>query len=73
MIDEPEVPLTPAQREEYLIRAGAYAIKWGVQPQNVRVAWRTWRRLPDGEWDMTSSGDADALLDEVLREHGVAI
>jgi len=74
MRDEAEEPLTAAQREECLIRAGAYAIRWGVNAPNVHVAWRTWRRHEDDEgvsWEVQSDGDTNELLVQVLREQGV--
>jgi hypothetical protein len=76
MRDPPAAPLTEKQRDEYLVRAGAYAIKWGVRPRDVHVAWRTWAQEEEDEglvWVVASEGDTDALLDEVLRERGVVV
>ncbi len=75
MREEPKEPLTETQREEYLVRAGAYAIGWGVPDANgVRVAWRTWAKHEDEEgvwWEVESEGDTNTLLVQVLRERGV--
>ena len=74
MRDAPTAPLTDKQREEYLARAVAYASRWGVDPDGVRVAWRTWSKHEDDEgtyFEIESEGDANAILVEVLRGYGV--